>query len=101
MANALCFKYLAVVQSGVGDPLAPVEHRLNIVKARFSNQWQVVTNARFSEELYLRICNSSDVSTLLYGFESWNLSDVVHSKVSGTPFRGLPKITCISIANEA
>ncbi len=63
-----------VMKAGDGDPMAPVNHYVNIAWARFKDLKRVLTDARLPSRPRIRLWNSSVTSTLLYGCERWNLT---------------------------
>ncbi len=50
ISNVLHFKYLGVMQSGDGDPLVPVSHRIVLVWSRFGPLKRVHTEKKLSKK---------------------------------------------------
>ncbi len=71
------FKYLGVIQTRDGDPLGPVNYRIANAWSRFQDIRSVLTDAKFPIRLRLRLLRVFCDSILLYGCESWKLTDKV------------------------
>ncbi len=80
LSNTLPFKYLGVMQAADGDLLAPVFHCVEIVWSRFRNLRYILTASKVPKSLRLRLFQASVISTLLYGCESWKMTEKVKRK---------------------
>ncbi len=86
---------------GDGDPLTPVNHRITKAWTSFPNLKRVLTDTKVPASLRLRLFGTSVVSSLLYGCESWKLTDKVCRKLNSTCSKMLSKITGREIVDEA
>ncbi len=91
-AISLHFKYLDVMQSGDGDPQVPVNHRVTNAWSRFRYLRSVLTDAKLPTSLRLGLFGSSKVSALVYGCESWKLTDKAARKLTSAYSKMLSKI---------
>ncbi len=55
LSNTLQFKYLGVMQSGDGDSLTPVNHRITKAWTSFRNLKRVLTDTKLRTSLRLRL----------------------------------------------
>ncbi len=88
------------MQSGDGDQLVPVNHRMEIAWSRYINLKRILTSSRLPISLRLRLPQAFVMSTLLYGCESWKLSTQVQRKLNNTVSKTLSRITGRSIVEE-
>ncbi len=95
------FKYLGVLQSGDGDPLVPVNHRIEIAWSRYTNLKRILTSPGLQRRLRIRLLKASMISPLLCGCESWKITAYVHRKLNETVSKMLSRITGQSIAEDA
>ncbi len=99
--HVLHFKYLGVMQSGDGDPLVPLSHRIVLASSRFGQLKRVLKEKKLSKSLRLRIFSSRVLSMLLYGCDAWNLTEQVRRKLNATGSKMLSKISGRPITDEA
>ena len=89
------------MRSGDCHPLVSVIHRLIVAWSHFSEPKRTLKTSRAPVRIRLRLLPASVVSTILYGCESWTLSEHVQRGVKGVASKLLPQITGKSTEKEA
>ncbi len=82
LTNVLHFKYVGVMQSGHGDPLTPICHRVDTSKNTFTSLQRTLTDTRLPLDLRLRLWRYKFISTLRHGCESWELTEHAQRKIN-------------------
>ncbi len=77
------------------------KNELAKVRLEEEDSKRVLPNARLPSRLRIRLWNSSFTSTLLYGCESWKLTQAARRKLNSTASKMLSRITGRTIADEA
>ncbi len=89
------------MQSCDGDPLVPINRRIEIAWSRYINLKRILTSPRVPRRLRLQLLKASVMSMLLYGCESWKLTTYVQRKQNKAVSKMLSRFTGRSIAEEA
>ena len=100
LENVFCFTYLGSDFQADGEQKQAVKVRMAMAKTVFGqlmNIWE--SDLATPKKLYLY--SAAVVSILVYGFESWNLSDSILSTLKGRNARCLARITGKSIPEES
>ena len=101
LENVYSFVYLGSDIAADGDPNVPVKHRTDVAWGKFGDYRTVLTNAKLSVDLRLRLFAPIVGSTMLYGSSAWFTIKQVKKKINGVNSKMLSQITRRSIHEEA
>ncbi|KAI8518875.1 hypothetical protein Bbelb_021320 [Branchiostoma belcheri] len=90
------FKYLGSIISKTGDLKPEINQRRAQASAVLQSLWKPLWRHRhITQQTKQRIYNSSVISVLLYGSETWALNSTLESRLDGFDSRALRRITGI------
>ena len=86
------FTYLGSIISDDGKLDLEINERIRKASYAYKKQAKVWSNSKVSVKTKMKIYNSTVISTLLYGAESWNITDAQSKRVNAFGMRCLRRI---------